>query len=272
MERLNNILSNYPQNDINPKQARYQLLEINVKDFNEKEGNMGGYNCPICKNKGYICEIEKDEYYKDEFHEKYIECECAEIRANLKQAENSGLGEYLHKTFDDFKSNEQWQKNIKEKAAQYVVGENPAWFVALGQSGAGKTLICAIISNEILTKQNKPVVYITWTDFIGKVKREQMSDGAEKVSAMLDKVKNAEVLFIDELLKKYNETDIKYYVEIINYRYTKNLKTIITSERGLNELIGIDEATAGRIYEKTNGYFVNISKDIKKNQRFKGVI
>ena len=88
----------------------------------------------------------------------------------------------------------------------------------------------------------------------------------------LEEIKNVEVLFLDEVLKKYNETDLKYIIEIINYRYNNNLKTVISSERNLNELLDIDEATFGRVVEKSGEYLLDIKKDRNKNYRLKGLV
>ena len=98
-----------------------------------------------------------------------------------------------------------------------------------------------------------------------------MGDKTNDVSEYLDKLKNVEVLFIDELLKKYNETDLRYLIEIINYRYTNDLKTIITSEHVFDKLLDIDEATFGRAIEKCEGFSINIPKDRKKNWRLRSL-
>ena len=99
-----------------------------------------------------------------------------------------------------------------------------------------------------------------------------MSDNSNDVSNYLDDIKQVEVLYIDELLKKYNDTDLKYIIEIINYRYTNNLKTIISSERTIDELLEIDEATFGRVIEKADKFIINIPKDKKKNYRLKNLL
>ena len=112
-------------------------------------------------------------------------------------------------------------------------------------------------------------MYIIWTDFIGKVKRDMMGEKANDVSEDMDKVKNVDVLFLDEVIKKYNETDLKYLIEIINYRYTNGKKTIITSEKLMPEFLDIDEATFGRAIENCEGFMINIPKDRKKNYRLR---
>ena len=99
-----------------------------------------------------------------------------------------------------------------------------------------------------------------------------MSDNSKSVSDYLEFIKNVDVLFIDEMLKKFNETDLKYLIEIINYRYTNDLKTIITSEKTISELLDIDEATFSRMIEKSKKYITIIPNDRSKNYRLKEVI
>lgn len=254
-----------------PKMSNKEWLELKAKWYNESEGDLKYYDCPKCKNKGLIKIVYWSDFYHD-YTEAMTSCECMEKRKLMSRAQKSGLGEYLEKRFDDYVVETDWQKNVKAKAIEYIKSENKYWFVTLGQSGAGKTLISSIISNYLLLKQGKTVLYITWTDFIGKLKRDMVGSHAEDVSQYLDEIKNVEVLYIDELLKKYNETDLKYIIEIINYRYTSNMKTIISSERTIDELLEIDEATFGRVIEKADRFIINIPKDKKKNYRLRNLL
>lgn len=250
---------------------RKEHLEMLAKAYNETQGNLKYIDCPKCKNKGYIQIVKFSEFYND-YIECMVVCECMSKRKIMYKAQKSGLGEYLNKRFNDYQSTEEWQTNVKTKAIEYCKSDNKYWFVTLGQSGAGKTLISCIIANYLLLKQEKTVIYITWTDFISKLKRDIMGDNSSEVSSYLDEIKNVEVLYIDELLKKYTEADLKYIIEIINYRYTSNLKTIISSERTIDELLEIDEATFSRVLEKADRFVINIPKDKRKNYRLRGIL
>lgn len=241
-----------------------KLVKMQLEAMNNIVGNLKGYDCSICKNKGliYITPDNKNIEAK--------ECECVPIRRTIKYAEISGLGNYIHKTLLDFKTPEKWQEDIYNKAAEYIKDSGKAWFLIAGQSGAGKTLICSIIANDFLLNQRKRVKYLTWTDFVGKIKRNLMSEKAFEAEKIINEAKNAEILFIDEYLKTHTEADIKYVIEIINYRYAKQLKTIITSELSADELMRIDEAAAGRIFEMAGKKYLSfIGKDRNKNQRLK---
>ena len=260
---INRIRSEYSPSEMN----NFRKWQIDALNNQTISLNADIYNCPECKNAGII-------YYPSENGVEYAaECSCMPIRRMLENAHKNGLGTYINKTFDDYIATEAWQIGIKQKAAEFVRDKSDAWFTITGQSGAGKTLICSIIARELMFEQKKDVYYLTWTDFIGKVKRALMSDTAKEASKEIEKAKQTEVLFIDELLKIYTSADLKYLIEIINYRYTKRLKTIITSELSTQELCDIDEATFGRMIEMSNqkGYYIFIAKDRSKNQRLSSI-
>lgn len=268
MQALEDLLKRIGNNS-SSTMTKEEFEQWQVDRYNETQGDLNkedGIECDKCHNKGWL-QIIQDGYVK------MRKCECMQKRNLVIRAKKSGLGEYLKKTLDDYDATENWQKENKLKMFNFLKehAEDPTWFVALGTSGSGKTLLCSIIANHLLYKLGKNVLYITWTDFISKLKRDMMGDQTNEVSNYLEEIKNVEVLFLDELIKKYNETDLKYLIEIINYRYTNNLKTIITSERILDELLDIDEATFGRAVEKCEGYLINIPKDRSKNYRLRAL-
>lgn len=244
-----------------------ELNRLDIETYNEREGDMDlidGINCDICKNKGLV-KVLVDGCVK------VRKCECIERRNSFGNARNSGLGDYLNKNIDDYVVTEPWQEHCFDMMNKFITSHSKdnTWFVALGQSGSGKTLICSIIANYLLFVAKRKVHYLTWTDFIGQLKRDMMGEKTNEVSVYLDKIKKVDVLFIDEMLKKYNDTDLKYLIEIINYRYTNDLKTIITSENTYEKLLDIDEATFSRVIEKCKGFNIEIPKDRKKNYRLK---
>ena len=118
-----------------------------------------------------------------------------------------------------------------------------------------------------------------WRDEIVHIK-EVASAGGE-VCAILDRYKNADVLYIDDLFKtgrsfdaqmqRPTVADINYAFEIINYRgLNPNLLTIISSELTTHELMEIDEAVGGRIIEHSTA--INISRGRDRNYRVRGAV
>lgn len=230
------------------------------------------YHCEKCNDKGYI-EYEKDGY-------DYVkECDCIKVRKSLINVESSGLGELLNiYTFEHFKTDLDFQKDLYNKAQEYINDENNKWFTVLGKSGAGKSHICTAICSELL-KKSYEVRFMAWIEESRKLKT-RITD--KEYDDIIEPLKNAEVLYIDDFFKSENNTpptnaDIKLANEILNYRYNKSrienkrLKTIISSERTLSQLIGYDEATAGRIVEMSDKY-IKVLKDNAVNYRLRKFI
>jgi DNA replication protein DnaC len=190
----------------------------------------------------------------------------------------SGLKDIIKDyTFDKFIDTEPWQKAVKAAAMEYA--KHPeGWFFLGGQSGAGKTHLCTAICREFLLA-GKQVRYMLWRDDIVKIKGA-VTDSVEYSNA-IDKYKRVDVLYIDDLFKtgkaadnsvqKPTAADINVAFEIINYRYNNpSLLTIISSELTEDELMDIDEAIGGRIYERAKS--ISIAKNRDRNYRIKKAV
>lgn len=190
----------------------------------------------------------------------------------------SGLKDIIKDyTFDKFEDTEPWQKSIKKAAMDYAK-EPKGWFFLGGQSGSGKTHLCTAICREFLLA-GKRVRYMLWRDDVVKIKGA-VTD-SEEYSRLIDQYKRVDVLYIDDLFKtgkdKDNTTqkptgaDVNVAFEIINYRYNNpDLLTIISSELSEDELLDIDEAIGGRIYERAKSITIGKSRD--RNYRIKKAV
>jgi len=252
-----------------------QVLKEQIKGYNNSIGNLNendGYNCDICRNKGYISEIAKNEQF-GYLYEKRVSCKCLKTRETLKRAKRSGLGNVITNfTFDKFIVTEEWQKQLKEKAQKFCKDNNAKWFYVGGQVGSGKSHICtAIVAYYI--KAGYEAQYMLWVEESKKLKA-LITDFHEYQKA-IEIYKETPVLYIDDFLKtRQGETptqaDINLAFEIINHRLISDEKiTIISSEKTLAEILEYDEATMSRIFQKCGDYKNVIERDIKKNYRLR---
>lgn len=240
--------------------------------YNNSEGNLNesdGYDCKICKNKGFIAKLDETDL------EVHCVCKCQKIRATLRRAQRSGLGNIITEyTFDKYKATEEWQKVIKGKAQDFCKDEDAHWFYIGGQVGAGKTHICTAISAYYI-KAGREVKYMLWSEESKKLKALVNDYGYQEEIAIY---KNVDVLYIDDFLKVKNgekptPADINLAFEIINHRLLSRDKiTIISSEKRLDEMLEYDEATMSRIYQKSGRYNINIGKDKAKNYRLREAV
>lgn len=235
-----------------------------------------GYSCPHCMNRGYFMKLDDA---NGTFYEVSYPCKCDPIRKSIMRLKRSGLGDLVHDcTFEKWKTSAGWQKGLKEAAEEYAK-KPKGWFFIGGQPGSGKTRLCSTICRELVMKSGKELQYMQWKDEAGKLKMP--SNEPEKQQERLEQLKNAEVLYIDDLFKcgkkpdgstqRPTSADIDLAFKIINYRYNNpDSITIISSELTPSDLIDVDEATGSRICERSNP--IEIERDKSKNYRIQNLM
>jgi len=133
-----------------------EYLQLKADSYNSTTGSLTGYDCPICKNKGYIEKIVDDS-------EVLAECKCLKIRDTLQRIKNSGLEELLRCcTFRNFETTEEWQKSIKSGAMRFAEQDKGFFYIG-GQSGCGKTHLCTAIIGTLI-KKGKSARYFVWRE------------------------------------------------------------------------------------------------------------
>jgi DNA replication protein DnaC len=279
---LQRIKEKYPHlNNIKPMSPQ-EAAQAKADSYNSAEGDrhlIDGYNCEICRNKGYIAVIRerKDIRDNDVYEEILTPCKCDKIRKSIMRMKRSGLEEMFKKyRFENYVTEEQWQKSIKDQAMKFAKNPKPVFFIG-GQSGCGKTHLCTAIARDLLLAGNE-LRYILWRD--ESVKLKSAINDEVKYQSIIEGLKKVEVLYIDDFLKvpigqdasKPTSADLALALEIINNRYNAKLTTIISSEWNLFDIIGFDEALGGRIYEMAGEENCkNIKKDKTRNYRTKGI-
>ena len=241
------------------------------------------YHCERCNDSGSYYQLEKVKYEVEggEYEDEYLvcnRCECMKVRESLEALKHSGITEKMKReTFDNYRTDESWQKSIKEKAIKFLDSEETFFYIG-GYTGSGKTKICSCILNKYVERE-KAILYLVWRDFMA-----DLMENIDNSNKLIKEAQDIEVLYIDDLYKfppKDFEKRVLY--GIINYRVNKGLKTIISSETKLKnsdakeqykyeDMINIDLAVAGRIWENAgNGEFViSIANEPKYNIRFRG--
>jgi DNA replication protein DnaC len=258
-EKYPHLLENIGEFD----NAKY-LQELADRE-NAEEGHLKGIDCPKCKNRGHISVVRNDELV-------WQMCECMGARKSLEQIEKSGLKSLLDEyTFEHYEATEQWQKHALSLAQNYLEDGDDKWLFFGGQSGSGKSMLCTAVCGELL-KRNNAVKYMMW-DSESKALKSLVNDTYEYEKRM-NELKSVKVLYIDDFLKvqrgqQPTPADINLAFEIINHRDVKNLRTIISTEKTIDDIISLDEALGGRINRRSRGYQMNIAYDKNKNFRLR---
>lgn len=252
-----------------------ERAKFDVETYNAGVGTMDAneYDCKICLNKGMIMKAYQE---NGTWITRNSICVCQQTRNTIRRMKKSGLKNIDDYTFAKFTASEPWQQKLKDAAIKYTDAPQ-GWFFIGGQSGAGKTHLCTAICRDFMLN-GKAVKYMLWRDDVVRLKG-CVNDG-DAYAAMMDEYKRCEVLYIDDLFKtgkgvdgqrqQPTGADINIAFEILNYRYNNpELLTVISSECTVDDIINIDEATGGRIFERATAF--SLKPDKSKNYRLKGV-
>ena len=149
-----------------------------------------------------------------------------------------------------------------EKTPSFSVNEGKQFYhcFGCGKGGSAKTQICTAICSRLM-EQNKNVRYMLWRD--ETVLLKALTTDGEEYQSRIRPFKSVPVLYIDDFLKGgHTDADIRLAFEILNSRYNDSrLRTIISSELTLFEILGLDEAVGGRIYERSRGYVLEAPRE-----------
>ena len=147
------------------------------------------------------------------------------------------------------------RRKVLQAAKDYCKADT-GWFFISGKSGSGKTHICTAICS-CLMERNKNVKYMRWRD--DSLLLKALTTDGEEYQRQIRPCKSVPVLYIDDFLKGgHTEADIRLAFEILNSRYNDSqLRTIISSELSLFDILGLDEAVGGRIYERAKGFVLD---------------
>ena len=233
-------------------QAR-QSGEISTPDPLAECG-LDNVDCPVCHNTGAIVRIEADGTLKAE------KCSCMAKRVSIRNLERSGLKDMITRyTFKNYTADTPERKKVRNAAEDFCRNDK-GWFFISGKSGSGKTHICTAICSCLMDK-GKAVRYMRWRD--DSIMLKALTTEGEEYQRLIQPFKAAPVLYIDDFMKGgHTEADIRLAFEILNSRYNdSSLRTVISSELSLFEILGLDEATGGRIYERAKGFVIESPRE-----------
>lgn len=228
--------------------------EISTPDSPLVECGLNNVDCPICNNTG--CVIKKH----DDGTLWASECVCMPRRVSIRRINQSGLRDSLLRyTMANYVADTPERKKVLRAAEDFCKADS-GWFFISGKSGSGKTHICTAICGRLMDA-NKNVRYMLWRD--ETVRLKALTTDGEEYQSRIKPFKSVPVLYIDDFLKGgHTEADLRLAFEILNSRYNdSSLRTIISSELTLFEILGLDEAVGGRIYERSRGYVLEAPRE-----------
>ncbi len=125
-------------------------------------------------------------------------------------------------------------------------------FVFSGKNGVGKTSLVVAVANHLL-ETGRPVVYVRLDDFWSALRERfnqkasyEYAEGADDEADVMRLYQRAPVLIIDEFTPdKLTDWRLNVTHQLINYRYTNDLPTLITTNTTYNEFLDLWGGTTG---------------------------
>lgn len=230
------------------------LYEMNAEEFEQYKaleenltfGRLEGYNCRMCRNKGYTVVREGN-------YTVHRVCGCMERRKSGEVSEERREFEKMltSKTFENYKVNSDWQRELMRKAKAWTrQGKYPFLYFG-GKTSTGKTHL-AIAAFYSLMQKGFSGKYISWRKESRELKMRMTEYGYYEPK--LKALKKVPLLLIDDFLWQPNraipsDEDFRLAKEIIDARMNLGLLTIFTSNYTLRELAEIAEEIGSRIYQ-----------------------
>lgn len=220
--------------------------------------------CEKCKGTTWIIKT------NDQGYDVATPCECREKVIALNLLASSGISEEdSKKGFSGFNTfNEPVLTGAKDTAITYfqnfkkIESERNNSIMLCGSSGRGKTTLGLAIANNLINI-GVGVRYMPYRDVVTSLKQQLGSDNKYTYNDHMYRLKNARVLFIDDLLKgKVTDSDINIMYEIINYRYLQRKAVIISTEKTIEQLLEFDEAIGSRLIEMSKGYIITFDNSV----------
>ena len=245
------------------KKEKEDILKKNHIDIDYLKPH---YECPICKDTGYI---QKDNYQTEM-------CSCLKqklLDISFNKSNMSNLDKENFSTFNELLfSNEAHPEKyrfsisprenmlkIKEKSIEFVQNfDNPDYKNLLfsGNTGLGKTFLSNCIANEVL-KLGKTVLYQTAPVLLENIIDYKLNKQKANLEDINKSVLETDLLIIDDLgTESLNSMKLSELFTIINTRILnlnhKITKTIISTNLNINEIFSKYEE---RIGSRIAGYY-----------------
>jgi DNA replication protein DnaC len=195
------------------------------------------WNCPRCQDSGMILEGEG-----------YIPCSCSQARRTRLFQRQANLPQRIAgATFKNTSFEAYGPRDRAQAQKIYAYVENfcqelkkstysgKGLFIH-GPTGSGKSHLLGCIANELVSTMS--VRYMVYADFLDSLRATFNRDSAESEQQLLEEVKSAGLLLIDDLgIEKPSEFSLKYLAQIIDYRYRNLMPIVVSSNFTLSELV-----------------------------------
>jgi DNA replication protein DnaC len=243
-KKINEILKKTAENMSKANTQNSSITDSNLP--RETKALPGDPNCPKCHGLGYYrLEVPVDH---PSFGKVFVcDCRLGEVSHQIREKlfSMSHLENLQHLTFDNFKPRGRvgslpYQAESLERAYNQAVQfaeKREGWLILEGAYGCGKTHLAAAIAN-FAVESGIPTLFITVPDMLDSL-RFSYNNPDTTFEQRFEEIRTAPLLILDDFgTENATPWAQEKLFQIINYRYTNKLPTIITTNIPLDQLEG----------------------------------
>ena len=200
------------------------------------------YDCPICKDEGFVNGQRCTCYQKHMMELLYRQSGLSDVLA-LENFSTFSFDYYSDRAEnEDTPSPQKAVEEYHRKAKDFATTGSPEGmsFLFYGSTGVGKTFLSNCIAKEMMDRGNS-VLYLTANELCSEILQPYLMytsfEQKEQLKPVYDLIYNAQLLVLDDLgTELTNSFTLSQLFEIINRRMIKNLSTIISTNLTLQQL------------------------------------
>jgi DNA replication protein DnaC len=207
------------------------------------EGQEGAV-CPLCGGLGFVRE---DVPVGHPHFGMLFPCRCKLAEIEQQRLERlralSNLDHLARMTFDTFMPDapglsvdQAASLRLAFDSAQQYAARPEGWLILLGGYGCGKTHLAAAIANQAI-ERGRAVLFVVVPDLLDHLRATFSPSSLVSYDERFEEVRNAELLVLDDLGTQSSTpwAQEKLY-QLLNYRYSARLPTVITSNNSLEDI------------------------------------
>lgn len=222
--------------------------------------------CPICDGKGVILvDVPIDHPRYGKLHR----CPNNPVERDNAHHERlrriGNLEFYKDKTFENFivdPSGSDYTHDVVESlnmalmASQTFARSPEGWLVLEGTYGCGKTHLAVAVGNIRVEQFGDEVLFITAPDLLDYLRTTFNPSAEISYDESFDRIRNIPLLILDDLgVENPSGWAKEKLFQLLNYRYSANLPTVITTNMELDEL---DPRLSSRMLESKTVFHIKI--------------
>ncbi len=216
--------------------------------------------CPICQDAGYL---RAEVPVGHPSFGRLFACECKRHDQDERHAEElrrlSNLDAFVEQTFDDFDLSIDGVTEAHRAALDFADEPAHRWLFLSGPCGVGKTHLAVAIAKHAMRWHQMQVYFAVVPDLLDHLRATFDPRSGTAYDERFSLIRSAQLLVLDDLGTE-NATPWakeKLY-QIINYRYSEQMPTVITSNADQRK---VDDRIMSRILDHRLTQYVEIDAE-----------